>query len=43
MTALLEATPRLEIREGSAVGFRASAGRVDGILLESGEEIASRA
>ena len=43
MTALLEATPGLEIREGSVVGFRNSAGRVDGVLLEGGEEIASRA
>jgi len=43
MTALLDATGHLEIREGSAVGFLEAAGRVGGIRLESGEKIRARA
>lgn len=43
MTALLDATRNLEIREGSAVGFLEASGRVRGVLLEDGERIEARA
>src|ERR1700687_2270621 len=43
MTALLDVTRNLEIREGSAVGFLEASGRVGGVLLENGERIEARA
>ncbi|MGH9442630.1 MAG: tRNA uridine-5-carboxymethylaminomethyl(34) synthesis enzyme MnmG [Thermoanaerobaculia bacterium] len=43
MIAVLGATENLAIREGSAVGFLESGGRVAGIRLESGERISARA